>query len=529
MTAPLHGLNFVAAALRKSGRTFAVCSPADGLPLEGRFHMARAVDAEEALAAAAAAAGTLVRSTGEERGAFLEAIAEEILALGDGLVERAVAETALPAARIVGERGRTVGQLRLFAALAREGSWVDARIDRAQPDRQPLPRPDLRRMKMPLGPVVVFGSSNFPLAFSVAGGDTASALCTGNPVIVKAHRGHPGTSELVAGAVRRAVDAQGLPAGTFSLLHGEGSSVGVQLVKDARVRAVGFTGSRAGGQALVAASAARPDPIPVFAEMSSTNPLFVLPGALAARSAAIAEGFRNSMTLGVGQFCTKPGLVVAVEGPDLARFRAELAAAVAAVQPGSMLTGDILASFDEGRERTLALPGVRLLARAATAADPSCTQAAALVAETDGATFLAQRLLAGEVFGPMSLLVAVRDRAELLAVARSLEGQLTATVHGTPADLADAAELLETLAGRAGRLIVNGYPTGVEVCHAMQHGGPAPATSDSRFTSVGGAALERFVRPVCFQDFPADLLPPALQEGNPLGIERLVEGVRGRH
>lgn len=529
MTAPLHGLNFIAAALRKSGRTFSVTRPADGTPLEGKFHLARAVDAEEALAAAAAAAGPLSRASGAERADFLEAIAEEILALGDALVERAMAETALPQARIVAERGRTVGQLRLFATVARDGSWVDARIDRGQPDRTPLPRPDLRRMKLPLGPVVVFGSSNFPLAFSVAGGDTASALCTGNPVIVKAHRGHPGTSELVAGAVRRAVDRQGLPAGTFSLLHGEGSSIGVQLVKDTRVRAVGFTGSRSGGMALVAAAAARPDPIPVFAEMSSSNPLFVLPGALAARSGAIAEGFRNSMTLGVGQFCTKPGVVVAVEGPDLVRFRAELAAAVAAAPPATMLTGEILAAFDEGRDDVLAVPGVRVLARAAAAADPLCTQAAAIVAETDAATFLSSERLAEEVFGPASLLVAARNLDELLAVARGLAGQLTATVHGTDDDLAGAAELFETLAGRAGRLIVNGYPTGVEVCHAMQHGGPAPSTSDSRFTSVGSAALERFIRPVCLQDFPADLLPPALQEGNPLGIERLVEGVRGRH
>ena len=526
--ATLHGLNFVGAALRKSGRTFSVAAPADGTPLEGRFHMARPVDAEEAAESAAAAAGPLSRSSGEERALLLEAMADEIVALGDELVERACAETALPEARIVGERGRTAGQLRLFAGVAREGSWVDARIDRAQPDRQPLPRPDIRRMLLPIGPVVVFGSSNFPLAFSVAGGDTASALCTGNPVIVKAHRGHPGTSELVAGAVRKAIERCGGHPGVFSLLHGEGSVVGVQLARDPRVRAVGFTGSRAGGRALGAAAAARPEPIPVFAEMSSSNPVFVLPGALAERAAAIAEGFRASMTLGVGQFCTKPGLLVAIEGPDLARFRGLLAAAVAATPPASMLGDEILAEFDHHRDALLAVPGVRVLSRV-DGADAACTQAGAVLAETDAATFLAHGRCADEVFGPMSLLVAACDARELHAVAAGLSGQLTATVHGSAADLDGSADLLELLAGRAGRVIVNGYPTGVEVCHAMHHGGPPPATSDARFTSVGSAALERFVRPVCLQDLPPHLLPPALAEGNPLGIERLVDGVRGRH
>ena len=528
MTAAIHGLNFVGAALRKSGRTFSVSAPADGTPLDGRFHLAQPVDAEEAAQSAAAAAGPLARSTGEERALLLEAIADELLALGDGLVARAAAETALPEARIIAERGRTAAQLRLFAGVAREGSWVDARIDRALPDRQPLPRPDIRRMLLPIGPVVVFGSSNFPLAFSVAGGDTASALCTGNPVIVKAHRGHPGTSELVAGAVRRAVEKRGAHPGVFSMLHGEGSVIGVQLVRDPRVRAVGFTGSRAGGRALAAAAASRPEPIPVFAEMSSANPVFVLPGALAERAAAIAEGFRASMTLGVGQFCTKPGLLVAIEGPDLARFRDLLAAAVAATPPASMLGDEILAEFDHHRDALLAVPGVRALARV-EGADAACTQAGAVLAETDAATFLAQGRCADEVFGPMSLLVAARDARELHAVAAGLSGQLTAAVHGTAADLDGAADLLELLAGRAGRVIVNGYPTGVEVCHAMHHGGPPPATSDARFTSVGSAALERFVRPVCLQDLPARLLPPALADDNPLGIERLVDGVRGRH
>jgi len=526
---PLHGMNLVAGTHRGGETGFTVTSPVDGGPLPGRFQRASTADVDDCLRAAAAAAPAFAATPGGVRADLLEAIAEEILALGDDLLDRAGLETALPAARLAGERGRTVGQLRLFAAAAREGSWVDARIDRALPDRQPIPRPDLRRMKRPLGPVVVFGSSNFPLAFSVAGGDTASALCTGNPVVVKAHRGHPGTSELVGGAVDRAVAHCGLPAGTFSMLHGEGAVIGTALVRHPAARAVGFTGSRAAGRALVQVAGGRPDPIPVFAEMSSLNPVFVLPAALAERTRQIADGFLASMTLGVGQFCTKPGLLVAVEGPDLARFRGLLAEAVAAAVPGSMLNADIRAAFEQGRDRLLGVAGVAVTARAGGAVDAGRTQAAAFVAETDADTFLATAACGEEVFGPCGLLVPVRSLDDLQRLAVRLDGQLTATVHGSPADLAAAGGLLEVLADRAGRLIVNGYPTGVEVCHAMQHGGPAPATSDSRFTSVGTAALERFVRPVCYQDVPEPLLPPALRDGNPLGIERLVDGVRGRH
>jgi alpha-ketoglutaric semialdehyde dehydrogenase len=527
--AALHGMNFIAGSLCESARTYGATSSLDGADLPGRFCMASLEDVDAAMQAAATAAGPFGRTGGEERARFLEAIAEEILALGDALIERAGLETALPAARLTGERGRTVGQLRMFAAAARDGSWVDARIDRAQPDRQPLPRPDLRRMKLPIGPVVVFGSSNFPLAFSVAGGDTASALCTGNPVVVKAHRAHPGTSELVAGAIDRAITACGLPAGTFSMLHGAGSVIGTALVKHPATRAVGFTGSRAAGRALCDAAAARPDPIPVFAEMSSLNPVFVLPGAIAARAGEIAKAFVASMTLGVGQFCTKPGLVFAIEGAGLADFRAALAEAIRAAAPSSMLSADILTAFDHGRHALLNVAGTAVLGQSATAADPNKTQAAGLIAATDATAFLAHEQLAEEVFGPCSLVVTAKTLDELRAIAQRLDGQLTATIHGTPKDLAAAGDLLEILGHKAGRLIVNGFPTGVEVCHAMQHGGPWPATSDARFTSVGSAALERFVRPVCYQDVPDSLLPAALADANPLGIERLVEGVRGRH
>ena len=525
MTA-LHGNNFIAGRLADSTRGFTATSPLDGRELPGRFCLASLADADAAMQAAAAAADPLAATTGEARAAFLERIGDEIMALGDAIIERAGLETGLPAARLTGERLRTVNQLRLFAALARDGSWVDARIDRAQSDRQPLPRPDLRRMKRPLGPVVVFGSSNFPLAFSVAGGDTASALCTGNPVVVKGHRAHPGTSELVAGAIQRAAAASGMPAGTFSMLHGEGSLVGTALVRHPAARAVGFTGSRAAGRALCDAAAARPDPIPVFAEMSSLNPVFLLPGAIADRGGEIAKGFVASMTLGVGQFCTKPGLAFAVAGADLDRFKAAVAEAIAASPPASMLSADIRAAFEHGRDAACAAQGAAVIARSATAADQAKTQAAGIVVAAEVEAFLANPVLAEEVFGPFSLVVAVPSLETLTAVAGRLEGQLTATLHGTPRDLEAAGALLDILATKAGRVIVNGFPTGVEVCHAMQHGGPWPATSDVRFTSVGAAALERFVRPVCYQDVPDALLPPALRNANPLGIDRLVDGVR---
>ena len=525
----LHGKNFIAGNLRDSDRTFAAVSPLDGSTLPGAFAMASGADVDAAMAAAAAASGPLAAATGEQLAALLERIATEIEGLGDALLERAHLETALPLARLTGERGRTVGQLRLFAAAARDGSWTDPRIDRALPDRQPLPRPDLRRAKRPLGPVVVFGSSNFPLAFSVAGGDTASALCTGNPVVVKAHRAHPGTSELVASAIATAVEACGMPAGTFSMLHGEGSVMGIALVTHPATRAVGFTGSRAAGRALCDAAAARPDPIPVFAEMSSINPVFLLPGALAERGDAIAQGFVASMTLGVGQFCTKPGLVFAVDGPELAAFKEAVATAVTAAPAASMLTAGILEAYSSGRDKLVGLGGTTTLATASAEADTVKTQAAAVVAQTDAARFLADPGYADEVFGPASLIVTASSADELRAVARILEGQLTATLHGTSEDLTAAADLVEILATKAGRLIVNGFPTGVEVCQAMQHGGPWPATSDTRFTSVGTAALERFIRPVCYQDVPDALLPDVLKDGNPLGLERLVDGVRGKH
>ena len=463
------------------------------------------------------------RETGlEDRARFLEASAQSIVDIGDALVERACAETGLPRGRIEGERARTVGQLRLFAQVVREGSWIGARIDPALPDRAPLPRPDLRLRHVALGPVVVFGASNFPLAFSVAGGDTASALAAGCPVIVKAHRAHPGTSELVGRAIQRAAVQCGMPEGVFSLVFGAGSWVGTALVADWRVKAVGFTGSRAGGQALMRVAAGRPEPIPVYAEMSSINPVILLPGALAARAEAIAKGFIGSLTLGAGQFCTNPGLILALDGKGLDDFLASAERVLGASPAATMLHPGIFQAYQEGVRRLEGNSHVRLVARGLAASGANCGQSALF--ETTGRDFLADPALREEVFGASSLVVRCRDLAEVAALVEAQEGHLTLTLHMEDADLADARALLPVLERKAGRVLVNGWPTGVEVCHAMVHGGPYPATSDSRATSVGTLAIRRFLRPVCYQNMPEGLLPEVLRDGNPAHIWRRVDG-----
>ena len=521
----LHGKSLIAGTPGPSGgKTFRAVNPATNERLEPDFHEASAGDADRALNAAVTAFADYRARPAADRARLLEAIADEIEALGDALLQRASAETGLPLARITNERGRTCAQLRLFAQLVRDGSWIDARIDPALPDRQPLPRPDLRRMLIPLGPVVVFGSSNFPLAFSVAGGDTASALAAGCPVVVKAHRAHPGTSELVASAVARAVAAGGLPAGVFSLVHGGGATIGIAMVKHPATAAVGFTGSHVAGRALFDAAASRPHPIPVFAEMSSVNPVFLLPGAMRERGAAIAQGLLGSFTLGVGQFCTKPGLVFAQSGPDTEAFHAKLADAVRAAPAGTMLTSGIRDAFVENRGKVTTVAGVTALANGSTAANPARTESQPSVATTKARHFLDHPVLATEAFGPFTLVIVADQPEELAACAATLEGQLTATLHGTADDLARARPLIATLEQKVGRIVVNGFPTGVEVCPAMNHGGPYPATTDVRFTSVGTAAVYRFARPVCYQGFADDLLPPALQNANPLGLLRLVNG-----
>lgn len=498
-------------------------NPVSGEPLEPGWHAASAAEVEQAVRLAEAAFESYRRLSGRTRGHFLRTIASRIESIGEQLTARAVAESGLPVARIQGEIGRTCHQLRMFAVLVEEGSWVDARIDRADPQRQPLPKPDVRSMLRPLGPVVVFGASNFPLAFSVAGGDTASALAAGCPVVVKAHPSHPGTSELVGLAIAAAVRECGLHEGVFSLLFGAGNELGQRLVTHPLIKAGGFTGSRAGGQALAALAASRPEPIPFYAEMSSVNPLFILPGAMRERGSAIASGLHGSVTLGAGQFCTKPGLIIVPDGEATTEFVARLAELLGAPQVFTMLNSGIRAAYESGTTALDVATGVTTLARTQIEPTAGCQTAAALY-KTTAANLLANPGLQEEVFGPAALIVTWSTSDELLRLARGLEGQLTSSIHATNEDLGEFAELLAILETRAGRLVCNGFPTGVEVCQAMVHGGPWPSTSDGRSTSVGTRAIFRFTRQVCFQGFPAAQLPEELQDGNPNGIWRLVDG-----
>lgn len=455
---------------------------------------------------------------GAKKAAFLRSAAEEIEALGQELVNKAMEETALPEARIIGERARTTGHLRMFAGLVEEGSWVEARIDTALPDRAPVPKPDIRKYNVALGPVVVFGAANFPLAYSTAGGDTASALAAGCPVIVKAHPAHPGTSELVAGAIRKAAEKNGMPKGVFQHLYGAGFEVGKALVTHPLTRAVGFTGSLAGGKALFDIANARPVPIPVFAEMSSINPVILLPKTLKRDAASTASKMAASITLGVGQFCTNPGLIIAQEGEGLQTFISSLASEIEKAAPGKMLHKGIADNYSRRLRATLEEKGVFVEGK--SAAEGDATQGRALVASTSAANFLKSPALAEEVFGPFSLIVKCADVNELSSVVNHLHGQLTASIFADEQEIADQHSLLNILKEKAGRLIINGVPTGVEVAPSMQHGGPFPSTTDSRFTSVGTDAIKRFVRPVSFQNFPESLLPDELKTSNPLGIWR---------
>jgi alpha-ketoglutaric semialdehyde dehydrogenase len=490
---------------------------------EPAFGLGDTADVDRAATLAAAAFDTYRYAPLATRADFLETIAENILALGDTLIERAHAETGLPIARLQGERGRTVGQLQLFAQVVRDGHFLKATIDPAQPERQPMARADLRLAKLPLGPVAVFGASNFPLAFSVAGGDTAAALAAGAPVIVKAHSAHLGTSELVGRALQAAAKAHGLPEGVFSLLIGAGRQLGEALVAHPVVQAVGFTGSRQGGLALQKIANARHQPIPVYAEMASINPVFLLPAALAARAGTIGQGFAASLAMGAGQFCTNPGLVLACDGPGFDAFVQAARGALAATAPQPMLTPGIHAAYQAGRQKVDAVAGVHQAATGVPAGDqPNAAQAALYV--TDAERFLATPTLSDEMFGPVAIVVRTRDVQQMVALAERLEGQLTATLHLDAPDHADARRLLPVLERKAGRILVNGFPTGVEVCRAMVHGGPFPSTSNAMFTSVGAESIERFLRPVCYQDMPDALLPGALQRANPLGLWRMVDG-----
>src|SRR5450432_258703 len=510
-----------------SGEPLYASDPTTGQHLQPGFIAATKEEVDLAVRLAAEAFAAYSHTPGRARAAFLRTIATKIESIAGEIIERAGRETALPPARLQGETARTCAQLRLFAEVAEEGSWVAARIDRADPARKPAPKPDIRSLLRPLGPVVVFGASNFPLAFSVAGGDTASALASGNTVIVKAHAAHPGTSELVGQMVRESVRECGLPEGVFSLLFGSGAEIGTSLMKHPLVKAGGFTGSRTAGRILMDVAASRPEPVPFYAEMSSTNPVFILPGALRERGDSIAAGLHTSFTLGAGQFCTKPGMVFLPNGNDASAFTEKLRQSVTGSPPFHLLTNAIYSSYDSALAGRKAKTAVRLVAEAPKAAPgPGFTVGAALF-QTDADTFLGSDLDA-EIFGPTTLLVRHSNREQILGIARSLEGHLTATIHGTTEDVRNFADLIAILEGKVGRLVFNGFPTGVEVSHAMVHGGPYPSTSDGRSTSVGTRAIFRFTRPVCYQGFPDEALPKELKDSNPLEIWRMIDGQMSR-
>lgn len=505
-----------------SAGTIRAVDPATGQDLEPAFGLVTGSELEAATTAAAEAFDVYRATSPEVRAALLERIADTIDALGDELTERGVLETGLPAARLSGERGRTVGQLRLFAGVVRNGDHLQARIDPAQPDRSPVPRVDIRQRHIALGPVAVFGASNFPLAFSTGGGDTASALAAGCPVVVKAHNAHPGTAELVGQAISQAVAESGLPAGVFSLVFGAGASVGQALAADPCIKAIGFTGSRAAGIALMTTAAARPEPIPVYAEMSSINPVIALPGALLADPQGLAAGFVASLTMGAGQFCTNPGLVFVPVGADGDAFVSAAASLLGDAQGATMLTAGIAASCQAGIDGLRTRNGVDLV----TEGRPGDTENAPAPAlfSTSASTFIADPTLQEEVFGSAGVLVRYASEQELRMGLEALQGQLTATVHAADSDHPTAADLLPVLERKVGRILFNGWPTGVEVGHAMVHGGPFPATSDSRSTSVGTLAIARFQRPVSYQNLPDAVLPAALQDANPWSLNRRIDG-----
>ncbi len=524
MTMLIQGKNRIGFAQSASGaKTFHAFNPRAGAALEPAFFEAAPSEVDRALELAADAAVVLRSLSAEKRAEFLLAVGEEILALGEVLVERAAEESGLDTARLTGERDRTTNQLKLFADIVKEGSWVDARIDTPLPERKPLPRPDIRRMLRPVGPVAVFGASNFPLAFSVAGGDTAAAWAAGNPVVVKTHPAHPGTSELVAGAIVKAVQSQGLPEGTFSLLNGASPEVSLAVVTHPETRAVAFTGSERAGRALFDAAARRPHPIPVYAEMGSTNPLFVLPGAIRGKAQALAENLFKSVTLGVGQFCTSPGLVFGVDSEDFRSFVQKLVECFEQGAPGTMLNPGVAKGYEE-RFRSAAEVKTVAAYHSARSAEAQRTEGQPGVIVTDADTWLDNETLHEEIFGPATIVVRCASEAEMTRCAQKLAGTLTATIHGSAEELAETGELLDLLSRKAGRLIFNGFPTGVEVGYAMHHGGPYPATTDEKFTSVGSAAILRFARPVCYQNFPESLLPAELRNANPRGILRNIDG-----
>ena len=483
------------------------------------FKDASIVEINEVMNASNAAALVMKKLSLAKRAELMNAIADGLEHSGDDLIQLVMSETNLPDARLRGERGRTIFQLRSYAKACAKGDWLEASIDTAIPDKVP-PKPDIRKMLVPLGPVVVFGSSNFPFAYSTAGGDTASAIAAGCPVIVKAHPAHPKSSEAVADIIHQAVQKCGLPAGVFTHVHGASFEVGKALVLHPFTKAVGFTGSYTGGKALFDMANQREEPIPVFAEMGSVNPVFLLPEKITSDPEGIAASYAGSITLGVGQFCTNPGLIIGIKGDALNQFIVALSNQIGNIPPAAMLHEGITKAFFEKRKLALSQQGVELIATSLTEAKEN--QGIPTIATTTGDVFLKNKLLHQEVFGPYSLIVQCSDNNELLQVAKKLEGQLTVTIMATDADINGNAELLDVVSDKCGRMILNGVPTGVEVCLSMHHGGPFPSTTDSRFTSVGADAIKRFARPMSFQNFSDYLLPAELQNGNPLKINRRV-------
>lgn len=501
----------------KGDNTFSGFNPLSGELLEPEFVEANEEEVNKALEKADEAFETFQDVNRSRRADFLRKIAEEIMTLDGELVQRAMAETGLPEGRIVGERGRTVNQLRLFADVVNEGSFLEVSIDKAQPERTPIPKPDIRMMNIPIGPVVVFGASNFPLAFSVAGGDTAAALAAGCPVVVKAHPAHPGTSELVGLAIKKAAEESGMPDGVFSLLQGNGYAVGESMVKHPLTKAAAFTGSYQGGMALYKLATSRDEPIPCFAEMGSINPVFILPNRLKEQTSNIVSQFVDSVNLGVGQFCTNPGIVLGIKGSDLDSFIEIASKKFSETAGGTMLHAGIKSNFERSVEATASQENVDTVA---TGIGEGATTGISTLLKTDGASFIRNPQLHEEIFGPASIIVECEDIEQMLMAARSLSGNLTATIQATQEDLNDNETLLRILERKVGRILVNGFPTGVEVCHSMVHGGPFPATTDSRFTSVGTSAIKRFLRPICYQNFPESNLREELKSSNSDGIKQ---------
>lgn len=520
----LTGDNFIGFKKSANGNnTFQAYSPSDNEYLPIKFSRATQEEFEKAVFLAKEAFSVYKDLSYERRAQFLDSIANEIMNLGDILIERCVQESGLAIARITGERGRTCNQLRLFAQLLRDGSWLDARIDKQQPNRQPIPKSDIRRMLIPIGPVAVYGASNFPLAFSTAGGDTASALASGCPVVVKAHSSHPGTNALVSSAIIKAARDTGMPEGVFSSLY-LSHEASVKLVQHRNIKAVGFTGSQQVGMTLFKAAVNRIDPIPVYAEMSSINPIVLMKNALLKQKSTIAKGLTGSINLGVGQFCTNPGLVLVIDNDASRNFLEEFTVEFKKSLPGTMLNKNIHDACINGVKALIKNQNITLIAKAQKFADLQKTECQPMVFSVNAAEFLSNKALSEEIFGPVTLFVICKNSTEQLEVLESLEGQLTATIHAAKEDEKEIMPVVNVITQKAGRVIYGGYPTGVEVCHSMQHGGPFPATTNANSTSVGSAAILRFVRPIAFQDFPDIFLPDALKNENPLNIMRLVDG-----